>query len=74
MKKKDEAKLIYVPGGTDAAFLYGNGEGDDKAPDKDHAGKAINLHKDIYKLGKDLIVAGLGGSVPAILYDYEDNI
>ena len=60
-----------MPGGTDSPFLYGLGSDEDKGviPDTDRAGKAINLHKDVFKLADGLIVAGLGGSVPASFYD-----
>jgi len=72
LKNTDDAKLIYVPGGTDSPFLYGFGN-DELIPDTDKAGKAINLHKDIYQLAEGLIVAGIGGSVPAVFHSNKEG-
>ena len=63
LKDNDKAKLIYVPGGTDSAFLYDHDEHDDHK-------RAVNLHKNTHELAEKLLIAGLGGSVPAIYHSY----
>ena len=66
LKKNDKSKLIYVPGGTDAPFLYDHDEHDEHT-------RAVNLHKNIYELAESLHVVGIGGSVPSVLETYSED-
>mmetsp|Transcript_1721 Transcript_1721/g.2390 ORF Transcript_1721/g.2390 Transcript_1721/m.2390 type:complete len:114 (+) Transcript_1721:212-553(+) len=66
LKSGDASKLIYVPGGTDSASLYDHDY-------KEESKKAINLHKGTYQLAEGLLMAGLGGSVPAVFHSSESS-
>ena len=62
LSKNTKSKLLYVPGASDVHKLF-DVSGDDTPKDK----KSLNLHKSSYQLADGLVVAGLGGSLPAFL-------
>ena len=63
LSKNSKSKLLYVPGASDVHELFDVGS-DDAQKDKK---KSLNLHKSTYQLADGLVVAGLGGSLPAYI-------